>query len=379
MMRTNKLGIYIHFPFCEKKCHYCDFLSFERGRGPAQEDYIGALLLEIEERAKELDEFSADSLFFGGGTPSLMNLPLMDQVMEQLQRCFSIAKDAEITLEANPGTLTKDGLKSYLSVGVNRLSLGVQSFDDTLLLKLGRIHNSEQAIRSYEMARDAGFENINLDLIFGIPSQKLSVWEDTLEKVFRLNPEHFSMYGLTIEEGTEFHRLVQKGETALCEEELDRKMYHLALAMAKARGYQQYEISNISKPGKECQHNLKYWSFLDYLGLGLGAHSFLSGLRFENTSRWEEYGKGLCIKSSHINSREDNISEYVFTNLRKATGISYLEFQRVFYKTFEEHLGERRNQLNGYIREGFMEEDSYGLRLTEKGMDYSNPIMAALM
>ncbi len=378
-MKTNKVGIYIHIPFCVRKCYYCDFLSYDETDEIAQEIYTKALLREMESQTGVMKNLSVDSLFLGGGTPSLLNVGLMERIMGGAHRFFLMEEDAEITMEANPGTLSPEKLKAYRSFGVNRLSLGVQSFDDAILAKLGRIHTGQEAIRSFEMARAAGFGNINMDLIFGIPGQTQDVWETTLKEVFRCGPEHLSMYGLSIEKGTQFWQWMEEKTMAACSDTLDRQMYHRGLDLAGERGYEQYEISNLAKPGKECAHNIKYWNFSDYLGLGLGAHSFIYGTRIENTAHWDSYIQGKWVNQRHVNSWEDSVSEFIFTGLRQVQGIRYADFLRLFEVEFQEYLGSRMEKLAYYVQEGYVEENQEGLRFTRKGMDFSNPILADLM
>lgn len=378
-MKTNKVGIYIHIPFCVRKCYYCDFLSYDETDEIAQEIYTKALLREMESQTGVMKNLSVDSLFLGGGTPSLLNVGLMERIMGGAHRFFLMEEDAEITMEANPGTLSPEKLKAYRSFGVNRLSLGVQSFDDAILAKLGRIHTGQEAIRSFEMARAAGFGNINMDLIFGIPGQTQDVWETTLKEVFRCGPEHLSMYGLSIEKGTKFWQWMEEKTMAACSDTLDRQMYHRGLDLAGERGYEQYEISNLAKPGKECAHNIKYWNFSDYLGLGLGAHSFIYGTRIENTAHWDSYIQGKWVNQRHVNSWEDSVSEFIFTGLRQVQGIRYADFLRLFEVEFHEYLGSRMEKLAYYVQEGYVEENQEGLRFTRKGMDFSNPILADLM
>jgi oxygen-independent coproporphyrinogen-3 oxidase len=341
--------------------------------------YTKALLREMENRAEQLQGVSADSLFLGGGTPSLLHVEWMDRIMEGVHRFFYMEEDAEITIEANPGTLSPEKLKAYGSFGVNRVSLGVQSFDDAILAKLGRIHTGQEAIRSYEMARTAGFDNINMDLMFGIPGQSQDVWEITLKEAFRCSPEHLSMYGLSIEKGTKFWQWMEEKNMAACSDALDRQMYHRGLDLAGKRGFEQYEISNLAKPGKECAHNMKYWNFSDYLGLGLGAHSFIQGTRIENTAHWDSYIQGNWVNQQHVNSWEDSVSEFIFTGLRQVQGIRYADFRSLFEVEFQDYLGSRMEKLEAYVQEGYVVENRDGLCLTRKGMDFSNPILADLI
>lgn len=391
MMKTNSLGLYIHIPFCISKCPYCDFLSFTAFDSEAHDLYVKELLKEITEKGKELGEdYLVDSIFFGGGTPSLLKATHINMILEGVFSAFKFShrknwpgkgggKIPEISLEGNPGTLTKDNLRSYRDFGINRLSLGIQSLDDTLLKFLGRVHNRAGALESYNLARRIGFENINLDLIFGIPGQRIEVWSETLREIIRLGPEHISIYSLSIEEGTSFDKLFREGKLIPSTIEEDRKMYRKGLEELEAAAYEAYEISNMAKAGYWSVHNLKYWSFDDYLGLGLGSHSFIKGQRLVNTDSLNSYLRGHWLKESHFNSAEDNISEYIFTGLRKRQGILYGDFQERFSMTFREYLGERESILEGFLAENFLLEDDDGLRLTLDGIDRSNMIMAELM
>ncbi|MDR1027881.1 MAG: radical SAM family heme chaperone HemW, partial [Clostridiales Family XIII bacterium] len=280
-----KLGIYVHLPFCAKKCGYCDFLSFVN-RDPAfHAYYTQQLILEITGRSSIYgNDFTVDSVFLGGGTPSLVAPARIEELLDAICARFRVADDAEVTMEANPGTIGAEGLHDCRRAGVTRLSIGAQSFDPRILGFLGRIHGAEDTRRVYAAARAAGFENINLDLIFGIPSERIETWEGDVAAAVALEPEHISFYSLQFEEGTPLWGDLMDGRIEELSDIEDRRMYHGAIDALAQAGYAHYEISNAAKPGFESRHNLKYWSMDDYLGVGLGAHSYVNGRRFANTS-----------------------------------------------------------------------------------------------
>lgn len=280
-----ELELYIHIPFCAKKCAYCDFLS-----GPADEqtvaDYVTALRKEIESYKESAKNYEVTTVFFGGGTPSLLSGEQMAELMNAIKDTFMLKEEAEITMEANPGTVTESNLSAYKEAGINRISFGLQSVKDEELRMLGRIHTFEEFLESYDMARKAGFHNINVDLISAIPGQTLTSWEETLRTVIELQPEHISAYSLIVEEGTTFAKLYGEGcekEELLPDEDEERRIYERTEEMLKEAGYHRYEISNYAKDGYECRHNLGYWERKEYLGLGLGASSLLNETRFHNT------------------------------------------------------------------------------------------------
>lgn len=380
MTKTNRLGIYIHVPFCIKKCSYCDFLSFD-AKGPSQwQEYGIELIKEVEAYGDFLKEdYIVDTVFFGGGTPSILQADLVSEILDKINSSFSLTPNPEITIEANPGTVSEGKLDKYLAAGINRLSIGVQSFDEDLLGLLGRIHGKEEAKEAYKMARRAGFKNINLDLMFAIPTQTLELWQESLAEAIELSPEHLSFYGLSYEAGTPFDEARIRKEIIPIDEGLDRRMYRRGLATLRANGYEHYEISNMAKPGFECKHNLKYWSMEDYLGLGMGSHSFIRGKRFSNTKDWGKYFTVNKVEEEHLNSEYDNISEYIFTGLRRTKGISFDDFHERFGIAYVDYLGERKKQLYEYQDKGLLTIDVKGMGLTEAGIDFSNRILADLI
>lgn len=377
MTTPNKAGIYIHIPFCVKKCNYCAFLSGPAGPEVRQE-YVNHLIEEIRLRSREVPE--ADTIYFGGGTPSLLTPEQIGHILEEVGKAFRITEGAEVTLEANPGTLTEESLAGYGNAGINRLSMGVQSMDDRRLRYLGRIHTAEEVRRDVKMAREAGFHNINLDLIFAIPGTDVSDAMEDLEAIAALEPEHISFYSLQLEEGTSFFRDFEAGKLQEVPDETDREMYHRGIQALREKGYRHYEISNFARPGYESRHNSKYWNMAEYVGLGLGASSYTGHRRMVNETDLKAYSEmldrgELAFMEVHENSEEDDISEAVFTGLRREEGIRYrdvLGSEAAFWKYFREALPEAREYETG----GFLEMTDEGLRLTERGIDISNGIMA---
>ncbi|MDY4061189.1 MAG: radical SAM family heme chaperone HemW [Anaerovoracaceae bacterium] len=366
--KMKPLGIYIHVPFCVSKCGYCGFYSHV-GTQKDYEDYTEKAVNSIKQSKVSAESFYVDSIFFGGGTPSLLSPSMIERILESLYSKFRITGDVEITVESNPGTLTFDKLKCYKSLGVNRLSLGVQSFSDEELKFIGRIHNSETARDTIGLCRDVGFENINLDLIFSLPGQMFEGWQKNLKEAVMLEPEHVSAYGLQLEEGTDFFKRFQAGEFSETTDELDRKMYHLTCEYLKKSGFNHYEISNWAKPSFECRHNLKYWTFQDYLGIGPSASSFINGTRFNVNENWS-----TC--DMHLNSLKDSAGEFSFTALRTKDGIDFEIFEKKIGVPFWSVYGEQREKIEKLSGEGLIDLDKRGLRLTSRGIDISNGIMS---
>ena len=378
-MKTNS-GIYIHIPFCRKKCLYCDFYSEPCDDARLRAEYTKALIGEINYYGQKYSKnLKADTIFFGGGTPSLMEPELIDSIIKALKKAFSITEDAEITMECNPATLDNEKLRGYKAAGVNRLSIGSQSFDEEVLSGLGRIHSAKDIETTVKAAREAGFDNISLDLMFAVPKQTMAKWKDSLEKTLSLKPEHLSFYSLEIAEGTPFGKMHEEGTLEETSIEEDRKMYHYALERIKAAGYNHYEISNACLPGREARHNLKYWDLSDYLGLGPSAHSYIGGERHSNSAdlrRYIEAGGVDCIEESYINDLEDDAVEYTFTALRTKEGVSFEVFREKFGQEFWDFHSEAKKEFEGYVQGGFAEEDCEHIALTQKGIDISNKIMA---
>lgn len=364
------LGIYIHIPFCLSKCLYCGFYSKAGAEAAEQERYIDSIIEDIFAYGKTYAAcYRVDTVFIGGGTPSCLPAEYIERVLTALQRAFTVDEAAEITIESNPKTLSRDKLTAYRAMGINRLSIGLQSFDAECLAALGRVHTAEDFLENFQAARACGFDNINIDLMFSIPGHTEEVWADTLQKAVSLRPEHISFYSLQIEEGTPFYRMFAAGEIEEIPDETDRAMYHKAIAVLREAGYEHYEISNAALPGYACRHNLKYWSMDEYLGIGSSASSYIDGVRFTEEP----------IMEFHENSPEDDMSEFVFTGLRKTQGVSLREFENRFGKPFWQVYGERKGELDGFFRRGSLIEEDGWLRLSEEGIDISNAIMAVFV
>ncbi len=388
----NELGLYIHIPFCVKKCDYCDFLSAPATK-EVREQYVKALLNEIESYQELAKSYMVATIFIGGGTPSSLEVGLIKQIMNKIHQIFSLKKGAEITIEINPGTINKEKLMEYQEAGINRISFGLQSANDTELKLLGRLHNYMQFEENYKLARKLGFANINVDLMSALPGQTLSTWEETLNKVLSLKPDHISAYSLIIEEGTKFHERYQEtaiGYKELPDEETDRQMYHRTKEILEEFGYYRYEISNYAKPGYECSHNKSYWIGTPYLGLGLGASSLLNGRRFTKLNELQEYIKVCQIP---LNSLQDGITdiepmkliaeyealtlsqrmeEFMYLGLRLCEGVKKSEFLRRFSVDMMDIYGEVMEELK---KKAVLMEDGDIVRLSEYGIDVSNSIL----
>ena len=374
-MKNNRripLELYVHIPFCVRKCQYCDFLS-----GPSDEEtkdrYIEALLKEIR-AAEHTEDYEIVSVFIGGGTPSALKAEAIASILRTLQEQFFFCEDAEVTIEANPGTVDLEKLTIYRNVGINRLSLGLQSTDAEELKLLGRIHSYEEFLKSYEWAREAGFSNINIDLMFAIPGQTGEAWRQHLYQVAELNPEHISAYSLIIEEGTPF----AEQNLDLPDEDTEYQMYEDTAEILERYGYRQYEISNYAKQGYMCRHNAGYWQRREYLGFGLGASSLYRGMRFSNTRRMQEYLKesrnsDQIRKDVTVLSRNERIEEFMFLGLRMTEGISEKKFEENFDVRLMDVYGDI---LQKYEETGFMEHIETKWRLTRKGIHVSNHILA---
>ena len=375
MEQNKKIELYVHIPFCVKKCDYCDFLSAPAGRD-TQEQYVQALLHEIQTEGGRRKEPVA-SVFIGGGTPSILEADLLEKILKALYRCFYIEKEAEVTMEANPGTLTLEKLRICRENGVNRLSLGLQSPDDTELASLGRIHDYQQFLESYQMARETGFHNVNVDLMFGIPGQTRDGWEKSLRIVAALNPEHISAYSLIIEEGTPFAARNLK----LPDEDTEYQMYEDTARILGEYGFEQYEISNYARDGKACIHNIGYWTGVSYLGLGLGAASLMDGCRFTNITSLERYTTASRkpdfpdnIRKDLIKlTRQEQMEEFMFLGLRLRSGISKAEFAQRFGSPIEEIYGD---VIRRYKELALLQEENGRIFLSRHGIHVSNTVMA---
>ena len=372
--KDNSFELYIHIPFCVRKCAYCDFLSAP-GSEEAKASYTKALLREIEAVKTEKREVS--SIFVGGGTPSALSPSLMGDIFEKIHESFSVAQDAEITIEANPGTLSKEKIFLYKNAGINRLSLGLQSPEEAELKSLGRIHTYEEFLESFSLAREAGFQNINVDLMCALPDQTYEGWIRNLRTVAALHPEHISAYSLIIEEGTPF----AKRKLNLPDEDTEYRMYEDTAGILAEYGYEQYEISNYAKKGLACRHNIGYWTRKEYLGLGLGAASLWGNQRFSNTSDFSAYlkesGSPEKIRENRETlSLEDEMSEFMFLGLRMTEGVSKAEFLESFGTPIESVYGK---VLDKYKNMGLLEEKEGRIFLTRAGIHVSNGVMAEFL
>ena len=368
-----KLGIYVHIPFCRQKCRYCDFPSYA-GMEALYEDYLAALCREIDGKGGLFSHSTVDTVFIGGGTPTLLAQQQLERLLDALQRSFVFDAGAEITIEANPGTVSRDKLKSMQKMGINRISFGVQSFNDSLLREIGRIHTAVEAVEAVCFARQAGFDNINIDLISGLPRQTLADWQDTLRQAVDLEVQHISAYGLKVEDGTPFAAAAAAGTLRLPDEEEDEAMYDLTTEWLPGQGFFRYEISNYARPGRECRHNLKYWRYEPYLGLGAAAHSFSGGCRTANTADVAQYVAKLLRGDSPVEFSEDigrdtAMSEFVFLALRTVGGVAFSQFSERFGMTFTACFGQSVEKLK---KMGLIEVGKDGLWLTPRGMKYGN-------
>ena len=368
----NRLSLYLHIPFCVKKCHYCDFLSAPCKEETRQE-YVEVLCMEIVQKAKLYKDKIVDTIFFGGGTPSLLSAEQMKRIMETVRQEFRVLAEAEISMEVNPGTVSLEKLKAYKEYGINRLSIGLQSANNEELKVLGRIHTWEVFENTWKQVRELDFSNVNIDLMSALPGQTLESYESTLRKVLALKPEHISAYSLIIEEGTQFYEWFGEDNSKLPDEITDRRMYEMTRTLLEEYGYHRYEISNYALKGYECKHNVGYWKRKDYLGLGLGAASLLSNVRSSNVSELAEYLKLNWRTEKEELSIQDQMEEFMFLGLRMMEGISCLEFEQQFGKSLNEVYGTQIAKLEkqGLLRY-HQETDRYALTL--QGIDVSNQV-----
>lgn len=361
-------GLYVHIPFCVKKCKYCDFVSF-RGRDGYKDRYIDCLVDEI----KQYKGAEVDSIFIGGGTPTVLSANLFKRMFSAIWETFNVKADAEITCEMNPGTADGKKLAAMRECGVNRLSIGVQSFDDGELAKIGRIHTAAMAEEAVRTARACGFENISIDLMSALPFQSKESFKKTLEKAVGVSPEHISCYSLILEEGTPLFEEYENGLISLPDEDTERDMYELACDYLEKCGYKQYEISNFAKSGRQSRHNIKYWQCREYIGAGLASHSYIDGVRSFNTSDLAAYLSGKYkADGGEPLSRGDKIEEFMIMGLRMTEGISRREFKSRFAVEADELFGKEIKKLTAG---GFLEDDGKYIRLTRPGISVSNSVM----
>ena len=374
------LGLYIHIPFCVKKCEYCDFLSWSAGE-EEREQYVNALLSEIESYKEFAKGYRVSTVFIGGGTPSVLLPKQMERILQKVYEVFDLEKRPEITIEVNPGTVDEEKLQCYKENKINRLSIGLQSVKDDKLRLLGRIHTYQDFVDSYELARKVGFDNISLDLISSIPGQNLQEWKEELETAAAQKPEHISVYQLIIEEGTPFYEKYAEHPELLPDEETSREIYLWTGKFLKEAGYEQYEISNYAKSGKESRHNLKYWERGDYLGLGLGASYMVRNIRMSNKKDMKVY---LERCSQPKTMREDvqfleeprQMEEFMFLGLRKTRGISKKEFRRIFGRDIDMVY---EKALHKCLENGMLVEHKDWISLSEEGVLLSNAVLSEFL
>ncbi len=379
-----KLELYIHIPFCAKKCGYCDFLS-----GPAavsvQQRYVEQLIEEIACQSAHYPGYQVPSVYLGGGTPSLLGAKDICQIMEQVKSVFELSDTPEVTIEANPGTVTMEKLKAWSEAGINRVSIGLQSADDKELKNLGRIHTYDEFLKTYQRVRQAGFDNVNIDLMSALPGQTLASWRSTLKKVARLKPEHISAYSLTIEEGTPFYQQYHGHPELLPGEDEEREMYYATKQILQDMGFRRYEISNYAKSGRECRHNIGYWTGTEYLGLGLGSSSYIQGFRFHNE---EDLGRYCRIRMKgedaddrlhqdiiHLTDKE-KMEEFKFLGLRMMDGVSGSEFLKRFGVNMWNVYGDVLGKL---VENHLIQADNPYIRLTDFGVDISNYVLSEFL
>lgn len=389
------VSLYVHIPFCAVKCKYCDFLSFDGESYGTMLRYVDCLCQEIKLYAPVVEEYTVRSVFLGGGTPSLLDESLIINIMAFIRRHFTLEKDAEITIEANPGTLRHQKLNGYKTAGINRISIGLQSADDNMLKRLGRLHNYDQFVASYKAARRAGFNNINIDIMSGLPGQTIHSYVDTLSRVIDYKPEHISAYSLSIEEGTPFANNPEI-INSLPTDMIERRMYDITKKLLAASGYDRYEFSNYAKTGYESKHNMVYWTGGEYIGFGLGASSYFQGKRFNNikeiftyidlmektSEKFVDADNMEILYNETVPELRENITpmyidsrmeEFMFLGLRMTCGVSRSDFEARYNKDIYEVYGP---VLNRYIDEGFMATTEDRIFLTDRGIDVSNVILA---
>lgn len=363
-----ELGIYIHIPFCKRKCKYCDFISFAN-KFELIDKYIESVKEEIKNFKRD-DDYIITTIYFGGGTPSVIESKYIKEILDEIKEKFNL-ENPEITIEVNPGTVTKEKLEDYYKMGINRLSIGLQTTSNELLKLIGRIHTYSEFEETYKMARDVGFKDINVDLMIGLPTQNLEDVENDLNRIIELKPEHISVYSLILEEGTELQEKVSKKELYLPTEELERKMYWQVKNKLEKNGYIHYEISNFAKPNFESKHNLNCWNQKEYIGFGLAAHSYINKTRMSNAENLEEY-ISTNGKDKIIHEKQDDIAEekeFMLIGLRKIDGIKISDFKNKFgYNPI--YLF--RNELDKLVREELLEIEENNIKLTNKGVDLAN-------
>ena len=368
-----EVSLYIHIPFCKQRCFYCDFPTFS-GKDHLREEYVDALIKEIRDKCTK---YLIKTIFIGGGTPSYLGENELEKLLKTVSE-LNLSKNIEYSMECNPGTVNEEKLKIMKKYGVNRISFGLQSCNDELLKNIGRIHTFKEFLENYKLARKIGFDNINIDLMYGLPNLTIEVWKDTLEEICKLKPEHISAYSLIIEEGTVFYNLYEKDKLKLPSEDDERIMDKMTKDILISNGYHQYEISNFSLKNRECEHNKVYWSLDEYIGVGSASSSYINGYRLTNESNIGEYIRRVKLNEDTVvdkykNLREDEIEEFIFMGLRMLSGIDLLKFNRKFgvdiYSIY-------KNVIEKNIDDGLLIINKDRMYLTTKGVELSNRVMS---
>lgn len=369
------INFYIHIPYCKAKCRYCNFFIVA-GRTPELPAYFKALHKEILSYKKDLKNHYVKTVYFGGGTPSLVDAKYIKEIVELIKNNFEISKDLDISIETNPENLTSDKLQTYLDSGISRISIGLQAWQNEMLKYLGRLYTIEEFLQSYDRVIQSGFKNINLDLIFGIPNQTIQNWEESIDNVIKLKPNHISTYSLEVDQESIFGILEKQGRFMRLEEGLDRKMYEIAKEKLQKVGYKHYEISNFAKLGFESKHNLSVWGGEDYLGIGASAHSYFKNQRFNNIYSVEKYAAGVLFnreyKENVINiSKKQAIKEYIILHLRLMDGMNLVDFKNKFDCDFKDLF---KNEISDLKSKNLVLIDEVSFKLSEKGMDLENTV-----
>ena len=371
MIKNNEIGVYVHIPFCKKKCDYCDFISYYN-KDNLIYDYVQAVKAEIQSQNIKPE---ITTIYIGGGTPSYIDSKYIIEILEKIKE-KNVSSNAEITIEVNPGTVTKEKLEDYIKNGINRISIGLQTTNDELLKQIGRIHSFTQFLETYKLAKKVGFKNINVDLILGLPNQRIKDLKESLEQIIKLKPKHISVYSLIVEDGTPIANKIEKGEMQLPDEELERNMYWFVKNTLELNGFIHYEISNFAKKGYESKHNLNCWNQKEYIGIGASAHSYRDITRYSNTENIEEYienvnnGNFNRNKIIHEIQKEDDAKkEFMLLGLRKIKGVDINQFKNKFG---DNPIYLFRNELKKLTDERLLIIDNNNIRLTNKGLDLAN-------
>lgn len=372
-----ELGIYIHIPFCKQKCYYCDFVSYANKEEKIQE-YIKCLQKEIEIESEKYknEEYEITTIYIGGGTPSFIDASYIERIINTIKQNYKLYENPEITIEVNPGTINEEKIKKYKDIGINRISIGLQTTKDNLLKQIGRIHKYEEFLNCYKIVKKIGIDNINVDLMLGLPNQTLEDLKESLIEVINLKPNHISLYSLILEENTILEKMVSQNMTKLPDEDLEREMYWTTKNILEENGYIHYEISNFSKKGYESKHNLNCWGQKEYLGFGVAAHSYIKNKRYCNTNNIEDYIKniqnGKILNNRiicEIQNKLEEQKEYMLLGLRKIQGIDIQEFKNKF---IDNPIYIFHKELEKLIKEELVEIDLNQIKLTSKGLDFAN-------